>query len=47
MNTKLVSRAIQVIIEYKQIYKSDQSKNEQISELSPYYIDRFNEAVKP
>jgi len=35
------------MIEYKQIYKSDFSKNDQISDLCQYYIDRFNEAVKP
>lgn len=46
MNPKLVGRTIQVLVEYKQIYKNNKDKNDYISDLSQYYIDRFNESVK-
>jgi hypothetical protein len=47
MNTKLVGRTIQVFVEYKQIFQNDKERNEQISDLAQYYIERFNDAVKP
>ena len=47
MNTKLVGRTIQVLVEYKQIFQNDKERNEQISDLAQYYIERFNDAVKP
>ena len=46
MNPKLVGRTIQVLVEYKQIFKNNKDKNDHISDLSQYYIDRFNESVK-
>ncbi len=46
MNPKLIGRSIQVLVEYKQIFKNDKDKNDYISDLSQYYIDRFNESVK-
>lgn len=47
MNAKLVGRSIQVVLEYKQIFKNEKEKNEHVSDLAQYYIDRFNEIVKP
>jgi hypothetical protein len=34
MNTKLVGRTIQVLVEYKQILLNDKERNEQISDIA-------------
>jgi hypothetical protein len=46
MNPKLIGRTISVIVDYKQIFMNDKEKNEQISDLAQFYIDRYNESVK-
>lgn len=34
LNTKLVGRTIQVLVEYKQIFLNDKERNEQISDIA-------------
>jgi hypothetical protein len=34
MNTKLVGRTIQVLVEFKQIFLNDKERNEQISDIA-------------
>lgn len=46
MNTKLVTRTLQVVVHYKEIYKNDKERNEQVTELAQFYIDKFNESIK-
>jgi hypothetical protein len=45
MNTKLVSRVINVILKYKEIVKGDKERSEQIHNLAQFYVDRFNDSV--
>ena len=45
MNTKLVSRTFNVLLKYKEIFKNDKERGEQIHSLGQFYIDRFNDSV--
>lgn len=41
MNTKLVNRTINILLKYKQLYPS-----RDISELTQFYIEKFNESYR-
>jgi len=46
MNTKLVSRTLSILLKYKQIFKNDKERGDQINDLTQFYVDRFNDSVK-
>ncbi len=46
MNTKLVSRTLNILLKYKQIFKNDRERSEKITDLIQFYIERFNDSVK-
>ena len=46
MNTKLVNRALLIVQKYKEIFKNDKERNEQVHNLAQFYVDRFNDSVR-
>jgi hypothetical protein len=46
MNTKLVSRAINILLKYKEIFKNDKERAEEINGLAQFFVDRYNDSVK-
>lgn len=46
MHPKLVSRTLSILVQYKEIFKNDKERGEQVTDLVQFYIDRFNDAVK-